>query len=616
MGDLLVSLAYVFGGLLVAIYSYFAFNSPEYVFEEADDGQKNYGTLARPGLPRYMTEKFRYHMYCSFFVLFALVQYLLLAQLLPIIPGVEGFINSQGDNKPLIDAAMALGSALLLLGVVNFVKWPRIVLFDFMKGWLHSFASIPEMGRRVFCSLCYAQINYDSDEVKARIETLLQKNYLEESKPRQDLEKSDFCVGNAKTIIWKWARLSYLVNLLEEWNNQPIFTAQLRESSLGWVRLRKTFIDLIDDVIRARKGQLNEEQKVHLNDGLDELLANFNRLMACLVIMVATPTADPFDYIRKAGYLVVPGAQFTAKPGEVFRVISVLVPAIALSCILLMSVLPGNTELRDYVSTIFVYLYWGMIILVSPIVIVLFAKRHLSMQGTWPIVTKNNPYRSFFEMPLLTYTVISLLAFIVSTTIIMVTRFWSTIDNPQSWAQMAVFCFISAITAFFVAYRTDIPPRIYPTYVLYTLNRLKGAALQGALTAMTVWIGLILFHPGMALAKMLGFPAMGFFVGAILHFSLFYGKHHVEKRCMPRSYVSESITAEIAGVRMKADVVNRSELGVGLKIFTNYLAAKGSEIELIMPNDRRINGKVEWVEGGEMFVLFPKGQQAATPAFG
>lgn len=51
-------IAYIFGGVLVILYAIFAFNKPQYSFEDENEAN-NYGALARPGLPKYMTESYR-----------------------------------------------------------------------------------------------------------------------------------------------------------------------------------------------------------------------------------------------------------------------------------------------------------------------------------------------------------------------------------------------------------------------------------------------------------------------------------------------------------------------------------------------------------------------------
>jgi len=594
--------AYFFGGMLVTLYSLSAFNGPEYSFEEKKQDTGSYGRLANPGLPRYMTENSRYRTYSLLFVLFALTEYFLLTKLLPIIPGVETLFTLAGADPKTAEAATALGAALLLIGAVNFIKWPKVLLFDFVKGWLHDFANIPEMGRSVFESLCYEPIDYTSDEAKSHIANLLATNRREDGNPRQDLQESDFKGGSSMSIIWKWARLSYGIDVIEKWRvENPLFATHLKESSLGWSRLCQMYSDTVDEVILFRDGQLDKDQKIALNDKIELSLANCHRLMACLVIMVIKPGEDPLRYIHNEGYRVIPGNRFTVKEGEIARIILAIVSSIVMIALLSLIILIQGPP-SQVISRILRYAVSGLIILAVPVFIVLTAKRQMTLKGSWRTVTRETLYASFFDMPLFLYTRLSLFSFIISTALMMLTIKPNQLSNLESWKVMSVFCFISAITAFFTAYRTDIPPKIYENRSTYYFNRFKGALLQGILTAATVWVGLILYAPDITRLLVFVFTAMGFAVAVAVHFTLFYGKHHFEKRQSPRIYEAQSAVAVISGVRVPANLVNRSKGGASLKVNKNHTVPKGSEIELILENHEHLFGLVARTGSGEMHI--------------
>ena len=633
--------AYLFGVLPVGCYAWSSFNLPPYAFAEEEKGGDNgrqeddgsYGFLASPGLPRYMTEGFRYRTYRAIFVVFAVAEFFLLAKLLPIIPGIDHLFQIDRANPKLIDVAMPVASALLLLmgavGIgavkmgkvkigstqiepVKYLEWPRKLLFDFIKGLLHQFANIPETGRSLFEALCYEQVDYESDAAKAHIEGILQSDLEEAGRPRQDLRESDFKGGNARSIVWKWARLSYGIEVIRNWrDNNPLFAAQLSEQSLGWPRLQQKYIDTIDDVISYRQGQLDEEKKVELNRTIEQLLANCHRLMACLVIMVAKTGEDPFRYIRDQGYRVIPGNRFLVRSGESARTAIAIVPTIVLIAVTSMLFIHDNRSTRETVVSVLHYVGSGLIILALPIYIVLTAKRLLSLQGSWRTVTKDTPYNSFFEMPLTTYSALSLLSFVLSTVLMMTTISNAPLDSLDSWRSMSVFCLISAITAFFTAYRTDVPPRVYASRLTYYFSRAKGALLQGILTATIAWLGLILYAAKMETPKVVLFTLMGFAVAVVVHLTLFQGKHHFEKRRSSRSYETQNISAVVAGMTVPATLVNRSAGGASLKVSRNHTVPSGSEVELIMTDhDRpqRLPGRVVRTGLGEMQIQFlPQG---------
>lgn len=644
MDTFFVCAAYLFGVLLVGCYAWSSFNAPPYAFAEERRGNDNgrqedgssYGALASPGLPRYMTEGLRYRTFRGIFVTFAVVLFVLLAQLLPIIPGIDGLVQIHGGSQMLREAAKAMASALLLIGVVGigaanigkikigstqieplmYLEWPRKLLFDSIKGLLHQFANIPETGRNLFEALCYEQVDYESNVAKAHIESILQRHPEEAGRPRRDLDESDFKGGSARSINWKWARLSYGIEVVRNWQDQPLFARQLLEQSLGWPRLQQRYIDTIDDVIRYRQGQLDEEKKVELNLSIEQLFANCHRLIACLVIMVAKPGEDPFRYIGDEGYRVIPGNRFSVKSGESARIAMAIIPTIVLIAATALLFTHDKESIRETVVHVVHYVGSGLIIFALPIYIVLTAKRLMSLQGSWPTVTKDTPYSSFFEMPLPTYSALSLLAFVLSTVLMMIIIDNAHLDSLGSWRSMSVFCLISAVTAFFTAYRTDTPPRVYGSRLTYYFSRAKGAVLQGILTATIAWLGLILYAPKMETSKLVLFTLMGFGVAAVVNLTLFQGKHHFEKRGSPREHERKDVSAVVAGVTVQAKLLNRSATGASLYVGRNHTVPSDSEIELIVTDHdqpQHLFGRVVRSGDGKMQIRFIP-QQTGEPA--
>jgi len=190
------------------------------------------------------------------------------------------------------------------------------------------------------------------------------------------------------------------------------------------------------------------------------------------------------------------------------------------------------------------------------------------------------------------------------------------LESLESWGSMSVFCLISAVTAFFTAYRTDTPPRVYRSRLTYYFSRAKGAVLQGILTATITWLGLILYAANMETSKLVLFTLMAFVVAAVVNLTLFQGKHHFQKRGSPREYETKDVSAVIAGITVPAKLVNRSTTGASLKVGRTHTVPSGSEIELIMMDrdqPQHLPARVVRTGNGEMQIRFTH-QQAGEPA--
>ncbi len=610
--EYLSEFAYVIGAILVAIYAAKEFNGPEYYFydKNADElpglsGQNKYAKQAAPSLPKYMTEATHYRGFTFAFMLSSVLVYILLANLLPVIPGVNAFIHDAEGNAEARQATLAMLSALLLLGIVHFIEWPKVLVFGLIKNWFHDFACIPTMGREIFTTLAYDGLDLDAKHYQRRIEALMQKNYLGiDSEPRQDLTESDFCIGNTNLLTWKWARLSYCIHIIEEWEQDPIFSIPLRENSLKWKDLRALYVETITDVMQHKSNQLGDEETNKLKDKIELLLANSYRLMACAIIMIMKPHEDPLLYVQNLGYKVTPGSQYFAKRGEAVRSILVMLPAIILFS-LLYTILGGHDS-SEFISKTLVYIQSAFFIFGLPIIAVLALKRHLSLKRSWRVVTKNTAYDSFFDMPYILYSAIALGTWAASTLMMMLIINKDGIVNSSiaDWHMMGIYCFISAITAFITAYRVDTPPLIYPDRLSLVLGRSKLAFIQGGLTATTVWVGMVLF-PTDTEGALWKFPLMAFVIAAVICYTMFYGKHSYERRNKDdRVEMYQPIQAVIDNATIDATLVNQSETGACVRTLSRRAPAKGSEIELILESGKTMAGTIVNVKPNQLNIRF------------
>ncbi len=592
--ELLEITSYSIAALSVGIYSGFDFNRPEYSYREQknnDEETKEFWDRAEPGLPKYMTELSRYQVYRMAFVLFATLVFFVISFLLPVTEIVEQFIKTSEYPEILTKIARPVSAALLLLGIVKvkYIELPRQLLFGRFKTWLHYVANIPAMGRNVYENLCFQPIEYESEIAKNNISNLLEKNYTNSDTQRKDILESDFRVGNPRSITWKWARLSYGINIIEEWSLDPVYDTQLKEASLKWLNFRQLYINNIDEIIKHRAGELSEDQKIKLSRDVDTMLANCHRLIACLVFMVAKSTEDPLVYLKNAGYQVSPRERYTIGKGEFARILLAIFPTIIVIAFAF-TVLPTHLEINapDVIN----YFFCASIIMAFPVYFVFEIKEHMAIKQKWRKVTKDNYYNSFFEMPLKLYSCISFFAWIAVTTLMMLyTNYDELIKLYEitKWETMAIFSLIGAVTAFFTAYRVDVLPIIYSKRIDCIIGRSKGALLHGFLTGAIVWAGLDILQSQVGILE---FPLFGFFLAMVLNYTLFYKKHKYNTRSNIRKDINEPITAIVEGKPVKVILIDKSPGGAGLQTEKKYILSKGTEVEIITGNNIREKGIV------------------------
>ncbi len=566
--------SYALGLIMVIIFAIKEFNAPRYRYEsEMDNNGLNkapYAGMASPTLPKYMADKSRFTIFMIAFVAFACLLYFMLSHMLYVLP--IDFLSTT-EHKKSMSAILAM---LLMIGLVKadeiavikslvLIKWPRTLLFGMIKDWLHGFAYIPSLGCDVFNALCYEQIDRDSDVVKKNINDILQKKYRTDIEVTDYIERNDFVnVLNSESMISRWTRLSYFIHVIDEWSQNQKFKNQVNERSLKWGELKKAYKSVIDMVVRYRNKNepMSQQEEEDLSYRIDHLLADSYRLISCAVIMTAGANEDPLKYIKDIGLKVNPRARLFAKSGEIFRIIFAMVPTIV--CLAFLYTVFDHTDTRTMIQNIIVYVESAFFIMIIPILLVAGLKRQLAMSKTWKVVTEQTQYQSFFEMPLWIYTLVSFLAWATSLVFMMFFMHEKGIAaGTQEWKMMSVYCFISFITSFIACYRIDIPPKVYKSRLSWSLSISRLSGIHGFLTALTVWVGLILSgESGNALWE---FPLLGFSVSMALGWTLFYGKHKIEHRAIGgREACNEKVTIIQGQNQFPAIMLNKSSKGVML----------------------------------------------------
>ncbi len=592
--DLFTFSTVAIGFVLVFVFSLKDFNAPEYPYGSDDEDpidSASYARLAKPALPRYMVDPSSYILFMFLFGVIAGLIYLWFTEILLSLP--LDFVSVEKGKT----AVSALVSALLIVGIVRaddikveklqfLLKWPKTLLFEMVKHWLHSFVFIPDQSKDIFHTLCFTEIKSDSNLVKTHLEKLFEQNYRADIEIGRHLERSDYTnPGNFGTMTARWARLSYFIFIAEQWSQDPRFKSHVSERSLGWLPLKKAYIALIEKMAEFRNtdAPMSQDEETELSQQVDHLLANCYRLISCVVVMASTASEHPMQLIHDIGLKVNPGALDFYRRGQVFRVVLIMVPTIALMAVCF-AMLDPKTAVGGTIKNIFIYIESALYILVLPIILVIMTKQHMAKNGTWRVVSQDNPYKSFFDRPLGLYLILSGICFAIALLLMMLRINEQGLMAPRSsWYAMALFCGITVGTAFFICIRCDSSARVFKNWIRYWGYTLKYTLTHAALTALLVWTGLKVSQPQVADYHLWQYPLMGFVLSVTIGFTLFCGKHKVEKRHETnRTACDEEVTVIHEGLEIPAILINKSPNGGMLRLNqTRFTLDKDARVEIV-----------------------------------
>lgn len=586
--------SFVFLSVLVAFFAMQAFNKPPYEYKNTynRDVAHSYIKSLEPSLPKYMTEKSKYNFFLFLFVFISIALYALLGALIDSKVAVLFGLA----EKP---AASYFASALIIIGISsvdsNKYAWVKFLLIDSVRKWLHGYANTPKKGRELFNVLCDSPIDYESEVAKKYIHGLLNKNPLGKD-DRKDVTLADFKAGGEATIERMWARLSYCIWVVEYSNSKDIYKGHLNEESLGWPGINSDYNQMIARILKEKGKELTEDEQVALDEDLTELMGRAFRLISCLLLMVCRSDEDPISWLIQYGFDVKAEERYFISSKEVVIVVSSVFASIFLLPIIISVAyaLIYSKSIDVTFTEIFVFIASGISILVVPILVVMIMKRVLCPNGTWPLHKDGKVDRKYFI-----YFVVSLMSWMISTALMMLLMVflesieYQNINEDTSYISMMLYSLISALTAYFVAYRIDIPRIIFKSRVRRLLWRVKGGVMQGLATALLTWVCLMIDMYGGVMvppsdiadfekSRLLIYTAMAFTTGFIIFVSIFFTKHLYEKRKDIRRMTNETSEALIDGVNHKIKLLDIARGGVSFMLDQAASISKGDIVELLI----------------------------------
>ena len=168
MGILDIGL-YLVGSFLVVIFALSYFNAPPGFRphdKEVEDILKDDPEL-QPALPKYATERSKYYLYSTVFVLMTLVLYFFVSVIFPYVIGDL----SMDSVKPITSAALVMGT-LMFIGLSPKIPFVRELLNSYKQS-LYTKAQIPDKGMAVFSYLMYGELDRESERFKRLLNIIL-----------------------------------------------------------------------------------------------------------------------------------------------------------------------------------------------------------------------------------------------------------------------------------------------------------------------------------------------------------------------------------------------------------------------------------------------------------
>ena len=556
------NLVEIFGFLIVLMFSVSYFNEPKYSFLDEDEGDQNdEDRILEPALPRQMTNRYQYNLYLFIFILFAELLFIIMAKLLP------QFLD-EGDKKS--GEYYTLVSALIIIGCLPYLPFVKDLLSK-AKDFLHERAKIPNEGRSVYHLIKSRPISYN----KVEINNILHEKEYEETedvngkKIRKDLNKTDF-EAVSTTIEAKWAKLSWLINHLNGWEKNKIFSGFMLHHSLHWSSIKKSYSSRIKNIKEYKDNALSEAERAKLHMSLDTLLLRTYRMISCLVFLADKSSCDRNDYIKRLGYDIDVQSVFAIR----FRQVALF----ALSCFLgilagsffalCLSLLAKNhfpaLEGIDVGTDMIIKCCgYGVPFLTVPVIVVLLLKRHYSFGGErWPMVDPKHPFERISDRPFDIYLFVTLIAyFIASVTLLtMMVVFMKevTIGNVlihERTTSILIWSLVSAVTAFFIAYRLDSLDKHQSDKVKMWSLTILGAGFQGIVTVVVIlFVFAHKYNDGSfdfsnlgpdLFGRLVVFSLIGFSVGFLLFISGHFNDMIRERRKHERFSINKKVTFTI-----------------------------------------------------------------------
>lgn len=620
-GISLTSLVYIAGTVFVVIFAAKTFNNPmyapddEYILDALDKEPKMF-----PALPKYLAEKTRYRIYLGLFVVLTVAFYYFISLAFPLI--VSNMIGGDGVGVSW-SIAMVVGTSLFIAGSEK-IPFTKIVLTEW-KEWLHRRAKIPDTAMYVFDSMRYSEINKSSEQFRKNLDTILNSKIAGEV--RSDIDKDYFKFDKSR-IERKWARLVYLMHAIEQWSKDPQFERYLKSESLKWLALRSYYLDrLIPEMKRYKQGELQDEAVEAAKENINRMAIKIYWLITLLLFMATNAEDDPSVHLKRIGWIVAPDKYFKFSNKQVvftgtMTFISILLGAI-LGGLLLLG-FAGSEHAKQYniaPKDIFYWMLFGIPLFTTPLVVTMFAKRMLSMDGTWGVQRPEQATTPFSRRPWDIYFTVGVASYVVTfvamLAIYILTAIFKSGTEENHIFNLSLYAGLAFVTSLFISYLIDTPDPGWETNWRYYFKNLAPAAFQGIVNALVVTFIFLMLNGSSfnlldlkpaAIGRLMVYDVVVFIIGIAMYYTSRIGTKFYERRengVMRSTEGWWTITVDSITKRVETAKLPGDSLEIMADDELRHISDIGDSIEFYDRNKLVMTGEVEEIHDDLIRVSIP-----------
>ncbi len=614
---------YLAGTFLVVLFAASYFNNPEY--EPSDqyirDVVLEQEPKMSPVLPKYVAEKTRYRIHLISFIFITVILYCLASLIFPLLFTVM----YPGGKEVVVEYAPAFA-----LGTLAFIaaspKLPFIKeILTKWKNDLHRRAKIPDKAMYVFDSMRYSEINKSSDQFLKNLDAILNSKIAGEI--RSDIEKDYFYFDKSR-IERKWARLTYLMHAIEQWSKNSQFERHLKSESLKWLALRAYYMDkLVPEMRRYKQGELNENEVEATKNNIDKMAIKIYWLVTLLLFMANKAEEDPCIHLKRIGWIVDPDKYFRFSNKQVIFTGAVTFFAIVIGAVVGGLFLLGisRTEIAQGYEIdpkkFFIWILFGIPMFTVPLVTTMFAKRMLSMDGTWAVQRPEQPALSFFRRPWEIYFPVGIVSYAITfASLLVLYTLYVIFGNPDASGHtlaLALYSSLVFVTSLFISYLIDPPDPEWGTNWRYYLKNLAPAIFQGLVNVSLLSFVFLIFNGSKfnplslahdKLGQLIVYNVIVFTIGIAINYTSRIGTKFYERRenGVVRStegwwtVLIDSVTKRVETVTLPGnslDIIADAEL--------QQVSDVGDAVEFYTRDKLAMTGKVEEIHDNLIRVSLP-----------
>lgn len=620
-----LTLIYLTGIFFVVIFALHFFNDPAY-----RPGDKDEAEILEPALPRYMTERTRYHLYLFAFVIATLILYFFVSLLFPMLVASIMEIELKDPEKVSAALAMVVGT-LAFINLSTKIPWLKDTLSNWKLG-LHKKADIPEKAFRVYNSLKFSELNRKSDIFTVKLAKILHQD----GQRRTDLDEDYFNFSKDR-LERQWARLVYLMFCLDEWAEKDQFKRHINSTNLRWLPLREHYQEqLIPTMIQFHNGQLSDTEINSVKQDVRQTLTRVYWLITLLLFMANRAAEDPCIHLKNIGWVIQTeyyfrfSSQFVLISG-VIVFFSILMGAVlgAIATLVLrhLEILPGSSEINA--GDLFTWVLYGVPMFVVPSIIVLMTKRFLSMHEIWKVQRPEDLPLRFAARPWTTYFFVAVMAYTVTVAILLIIATALSIGKPTSLINVMQpimgFAGVAFITSIYACYLIDSPRVGWEKNLSFYIKSMPFAVIQGLANTAVIIFSFIYFFNGQSfditklsdvkLGRLVVYIVIGFLIGIALFISSRIRSTHYERRAIDRQEedakeIWQTICVDAVIKRVKVIYQTNELVEFELERDIMTVADVGDKVEFYLDNGKTLLGKIAAITAESLQVAIPDTQGA------